>query len=210
VSKSLRDLVNCPDSPAPLGMSRNSRTQQRLRRSLRPDVRVARCGHCVQGSYQAEMSLGFSVKSPVWMNRGCEATVRRELDREAAGYVGQSRLIGNAVRVRVVKLRVIEDIEELRPQSSRRTLGLSHRQGHFGTALSPPLPGDELRCRCYCRRGALSLKLHGAAVSDTVMVTLNPESHWIRLHRSPREIAPSEPRLFNTAPGERTSGCSRP
>jgi len=43
VSKSLRDLVNCPDSPAPLGMSRNSRTQQRLRRSLRPDVRVARC-----------------------------------------------------------------------------------------------------------------------------------------------------------------------
>jgi hypothetical protein len=43
VSKSLRDLVNCPDSPAPLGMSRNSRTQQRLRRSLRPDLRVARC-----------------------------------------------------------------------------------------------------------------------------------------------------------------------
>ena len=29
------------------------------------------------------------------------------------GHVGQSRLIGNAARVRVIKLRVIEDVEEL-------------------------------------------------------------------------------------------------
>ena len=38
------------------------------------------------------------------------------------GYVGQSRLIGNAVRVRVVKLRVIEDVEELCPELQRTIL----------------------------------------------------------------------------------------
>src|SRR5262250_3353427 len=38
------------------------------------------------------------------------------------GYVGQSRLIGNAVRVRVVELRLIEDVEELCPELQRTAL----------------------------------------------------------------------------------------